>query len=209
MTDPKIQELGAELMALEKRAGVDEKAESARLGPMFPNLEASPDEYFKEVEYSARRGMRKLYFAVGDLALRKELIAKLRECGRALKATRQTDINTARQKLATAQRRARSLPWIGAGTLAVLCVAAGAYFFQVYGAIGGALMGFFLGQGNIASHRNSTAEEVRTSQEELDELLKTERENEATPEWFNASEERTGARDEDFDRVSVYSPSGD
>jgi hypothetical protein len=204
MQDEELKKLGAEMAELEKRAGIEQKADSARLGPLFPNLEHSPDEYFKDVESHARRGIRRLYFGIEDLGLRKELIAKHRECDRALEIKWQSDIQAARQKLAIAQRRATSLPWLGAGSLAVLCVAIGAYFFQVYGAIGGALMGFFLGHGNIASHRHTRAEEVRTAQAELDEQLETDRKNAATPDWFNRSEERSGERDEDFDRVSVY-----
>jgi len=204
ISNPQIRKVGDELVALETSAGIIEKVKDAALGPMFPNLEASSEEYFKDVEYHARRKVRKLYFSLEDVALRKQLIAKRRLFDSLCDADRKKDVATARQNLTDKQKAAGSLSWGWAGSIAVLCVASGGYFFQIYGAIGGALMGFFLAQGFLAQQRNTGAQEVHAAQEELDEALKTERENEATPDWFNASEERTGEKDEDFDRKSVY-----
>jgi hypothetical protein len=202
--NPELKKLGVELTELEKRAGIDKQVESALLGPMFPNLEASPDEYFKDVEYHARRKVRKLYFAVEDIGLRKVLIAKRRECDTAAEAHWQEIITQERKTLAAATRKADSLPWLQAGSYGVLFVALGSYFFHIYGAIGGALLGFFLGQGMIAQARTFNATAMREAQEQLDQSLETERQRRATPDWFNAGEARTGEMDEDFDRLSVY-----
>jgi hypothetical protein len=206
VTDSVLRRLGGELIALETRAGIIEKVKDAELGPFLPNLDASHEEYFKEVEYHARRKIRQLYFGLLDVAVRKELIAKRRQCDSVEAAYWQREVATARQNLEDKERRVHSLPWGWAGSLAVLCVAIGAYFFQIYGAIGGALMGFFLAQGFLAQQRNTGAVSVRAAQEELDEALKTERENEATLAYFNAGEERTGEMDEEFDLKSIYDP---
>jgi len=206
MTNPELKKLGAELAELEKRAGLAEKVEDAQLGPMFPDVDASPEQYFKESEYFARMRVRNLYFALEDVGARKELIRKRRECDKAAESYRQDKVTTARQDLADAQRRANSLPWTWAGCLAAVCVAVGSYFFQLYGAIGGGLMGFFLAQGMLAGQRISKAEAVRDAQQELDELLESVWGGEAAPSWFNASEAHSGERDEDFDLLSVFSP---
>jgi hypothetical protein len=195
--------LGDQLTALEERAGIAKKAESARLGPLFPNLEASPDEYFREVEESARRRVRKLYFGVEDLALRKALIAKEREGARFCNQVLQDQLSRARAAVAGAQQRANSLPWLWAGTVAAVCVAIGAGIFAIYGAIAGALVGFFAGQGVISRARVARATELSAAQAALEEETKSQGKESLKPEWFNAAEERTGERDDAFDSESV------
>jgi hypothetical protein len=74
----------------------------------------------------------------------------------------------------------------------------------LYGAIGGALVGFFAAQGVMASARVQRAEAVRAAQTALDEELEGAREGSLHPAWFNASEERTGERDKEFDHESVF-----
>jgi hypothetical protein len=201
VTTPELEKLGTALAELEKRAGIADKVESALLGPLFPDLNQSSEEYFKESEYLARKRVRKLYFSLEDAGIRKR-----RECDRAAESYWQSQVTEARQKVEAAQREANSLPWTQVGGLAVLCVAVGAYFFHIYGAIAGGLMGFFLAQGMLAHERSFRGDAERTARAELEEMLKTTRENEATPDWFNASEERTGEIDEAFDRESVFSP---
>ena len=195
--------LGDELRALEERAGIAKKVEDAQLGPLIPNLEATPDEYFRETEDYARRKVRKLYFGVEDLDLRKALIAKRRECERMHADHLNNELRRAQQALAKAQRRVYSLPWAWAGCLAVIWVAAGAALFQLYGAIAGALVGFFSGQGVIARARSQRTEEVRAAQAEVDEELQGVHAASISPVWFNAGEERTGECDESFNHESV------
>jgi hypothetical protein len=195
--------LGDQLRALEERAGIAAKVEDASLGSLFPDLKASADQYFMETEDYARRKTRDLYFGVQDEPLRKQLIAKRRECDRFHEATLHGQVKRAHQALAKARQRATSLPWLWAGCIAAFCVALGAWYFQLYGAIAGALVGFFAGQGLIASARNERAEKLRTAQADLDEEQKTVREVGLQPDWFNANEERTGKRDESFDHESV------
>jgi hypothetical protein len=206
MTDPKLKKLADELAELEKRAGIAEKVEDANLGPMFPNLDATPDEYFKDVADHARRRIRNLYFKLEDSGLRKEMIRKQLAIDAAAGEYWKNKVIAERENLAAAQRRASSLSWTWAGCFAALCVAVGAYFFKLYGAIAGALMGFFFAQGMLESQRNAHAEAVRAAQESLDELLESVAEGDANPALFNASEGRTGERDDDFDLVSVYNP---
>jgi len=195
--------LGDEVRALEDRAGIAKKVENARLGPLIPDLNASSDEYFRDVDDYARRKVRDLYFGVQDLALRKKLIAKQRECERFHADVLAEMMQRAHQAVAKAQQRANSLPWLRAGLLAAIWVAIGAWLFQLYGALAGALVGFFSGQGVIARARTERAKQLRSAQEELDEEVKGQREVELRPAWFNEDEQRTGERDEAFDGESV------
>jgi hypothetical protein len=203
MSQQSLEKLGAELRALEDRAGIAEKVADVQLGPKFPDLDATPREYFDTTEDYARRKIRNLYFGVGDASLRKELIAKYRECDLAYTALVGRQVGQAQNGLAKARQRVHSLPWLKAGCVAAACVAIGAQFFQMYGAISGALLGFFVGQGMVASARTERAERVRLAEAELDEELETAREDNLCPDWFNGSEERTGERDELFDLESV------
>jgi hypothetical protein len=203
MSQQSLEKLGAELRALEERAAIADKVNDAQLGPKFPDLDAAPLEYFDTTEDYARRKVRSLYFDVGEASLRKELIAKRRECDLAYTALVGRQLAQTQNGLAKAQQRMHSLPWLGAGCVAAACVAIGAQFFHLYGAIGGALLGFFVGQGMLASARTERAEAVRLAETDLDEELDTVREDELRPDWFNASEERTGEPDDLFDRESV------
>jgi hypothetical protein len=195
--------LGDQIRALEERAGIAKQVEDAQLGPMFPDLEATSDEYFRDVEDHARRKVRKLYFGVQDVDLRKQLIAKNREGDRLHEAVLAAQLQGAREAVARGQREADSQPWGKAGIMAVICVGIGAWLFQLYGAIGGALLGFFLGQSVVARARTERTEALRAAQAELDDEIKGQREVRLRPAWFNAEEARTGERDDSFDHKSV------
>ena len=131
------------------------------------------------------------------------MIAKCRECERFGEATIQGQVSRAHQALTKAQQRASSLPWLWAGILAALFVAIGARYFQLYGAIGGALVGFFADQGVISNARIKRGHDVRSAQADFDEEQETQRVGGLKPDWFNTHEERTGERDESFDQESV------
>src|SRR5450631_2487767 len=117
------KELGDQLQALEESAGIAKQVEDAQMGPMFPNLDASPGEYFRETEDIARRKVRRLYFAVEDLELRRGLIRKRRECDRAHKSFLRRSLTGKREALIKAQKQERSLPWLRAGCFAAVFVA--------------------------------------------------------------------------------------
>jgi hypothetical protein len=194
----------AELADLEARAGIAKKVEDSKSGSLFMDFDAKPDVYFREKENSARRKVRDLYFEIEDPTVRTELIRKSRECYRARLAHHRQNTSAAQRELATAHQRAASqAPWIMAAVIAGACVAFGAHWFALYGAIGGALVGFFIGHGALTKERDLRAQAVRLAQSELEKALKHSRESARRPEWFNESEALTGARDAAFDLESV------
>lgn len=204
MSYQELESLRRKLSELEQRAGIAKNVEDAKLGPFLPDPDWSPEEYFLETENHARRKIRKLYFAVPDPELRKQLIATRRACEQEFLSNIRAGIAESRAELANAAARAESRsPYVMAAVTAIVPVAAGALLFQLYGAIGGALVGLFLGQGTLARQRKKLAQLVQSVQAQLDVKLKDQKDESIKPAWFNSSEERTGERDEHFDRESV------
>lgn len=200
----RLDKLRAEVAELEERAGISEEIEDTNLGPLFPNLDGSSQEYWDDSEEYARRKLRQLYFEeVSDVELRKAMIAKRRECDSAYEAFLKSNLHRMKVELAKAQHRSQRLPWFLAGLAAAFCVAIGASFFQLYGAIGGALVGFFVGQGMIAKQRTEREATVRYAQSQVDEAVKLVKEDQLSPDWFNRYEASTGERDEEFDHEFV------
>lgn len=90
--DDELKQYYGDIVTLEKLASIYERAEKARSGPFFPTM---PDAHYgskrwrreqKEIEQAERddlnRALRKIYFSVSDVNLRKQLIAKNREISR-------------------------------------------------------------------------------------------------------------------------------
>jgi|HubBroStandDraft_4_1064222.scaffolds.fasta_scaffold01242_8 hypothetical protein len=175
-----------QLFAVEARAGIAEQANRARR--LAVDAMESPDEEFADAKERSLLALRQIYFAVPDMALRKELIHLRRESDRAMRGA-VSGVADANKRLAELQRRANALPLVWAGLLAAGCVAVGALLFQLYGAIAGALLGFFAAQGLVARGRGQRAEAVRAAQAAVD------REQKRSAELFSAAEEATGEPD--------------
>lgn len=166
----KVERLKEELWALETKAGIRDKAE----------------EYGMR-GYGEREGYRELYFAVPDLELRKALISKMLEVHRGLAdedAEYRRDLQTRKEQ---ARRAMDDLPWTTAGVLALLCVGVGSSIAGLTGAIGGAVLGLFLGQGTISNARKRLAETFREA-EELARYCERERDDRSPHfSWLEAS----------------------
>jgi hypothetical protein len=175
-----------QLFAVEERAGVAGQANQARR--LAVDAVERTDEEFADAKERSLVALRQIYFGVSDLAQRKELIRLRRESDRAMRNAGGA-VAVANKRLAAQQRRANALPWVLAGLLAAACVAVGALLFQLYGAIAGALLGFFVAQGLIARERAKRAEAVRAAQAAVD------REQKRSAELFSAAEEATGQPD--------------
>jgi hypothetical protein len=199
VTWPDIHALSAQIGALEVRAGVFERLAHARLGDLGPGSPNSAREMLDD-KYApgVRAAARDLYFGVEDIALRMELIRKQREFERAYRAVYEDAIAIARKAVVDAE--GRDLPGLRIGLATAICVALGAVTFRIYGAIAGALVGFFIGLSLMDRARRLRAEKLRDARATLDEELETRR-REYTPQryWFSEHEERTGQRDGSLD----------
>lgn len=77
-------QLEDECLALEQHAGIAQAMERAYQGSLFPlgagdGEDPSPDEYFADESDNFRRRMRRAYFSVQDVDLRRKLIALRRK----------------------------------------------------------------------------------------------------------------------------------
>ena len=199
----KTNEWTEKIDELEKRAGIAESVADAKLGPFVPNFDATSEEYFDETEDHARTKVRKIYFALVDVKLRRELIHARRQLHLAYEDLNHENLRASQENLERVKRGAEWVPWMFAAIMAIICVALGAKYFGLYGAIAGAVGGFFAGQGIAASKRREQADEIRDAESEVAQARDGIREHQLTPHWFAATEEESGEPDLHFDEQSV------
>lgn len=210
---PDLHALYREIGALEVQAGIFESLAKVRWGPAY-RLDLSPnsprellhDEYEPVVRFVARQ----LYFGVEETALRTQLICKQRELEHAYKAVYDDAITQARKTLTKAEGQA--LPGATIGLLAAIYMVTGAGAFDflgalakelfrtpndrtnlgIYGALAGALFGFFYGLQLMDRARAARTEAIRIARVELEDEPETKKqEYKPTASWFTYGEERS------------------
>jgi hypothetical protein len=147
----------AELSALEREAGILDKVNDARLGPLLPygwdsDAPSGSDQareetkiYWREQEEYARWNIRRLYFAVPDLDLRKRLIEKKREITSNHREVSRHMVLEQRVKVGQAEGRGLFW-WAWAAVGVAVAVEFGWRLFQEPGAIAGLGIAYFYGQ---------------------------------------------------------------
>src|SRR5262249_48674857 len=154
------------------------------LGDEIPEFTSEQNNalYFDDEHDDMRRKVRDLYFAVENVELRKQLIAKVREMDANLVGIKREWVEETKRDLATAQRKESQLPSTQAAFTGVLSVFAGYGFGSfvgagMLGAIAGAVVGVFGGQSVIQNGRRerelATAEKhefVKTAESSLREV---------------------------------------
>jgi hypothetical protein len=131
---------------------------------------------------------------VPDLDLRKQLIQKEREITDNSRYACMTDVPTARADLRTAAATARFWP-LEAAVFAVLSVLAGAWLYQVPGAIAGATVAYFVGKTLEEKAKISRAAAVMAAEEKLREVEISTEKTLNEPYIFSSDEMRTGEPD--------------
>jgi hypothetical protein len=167
----KINGLHAELVELERSAGIEREAERAQ------------DQGFRLV-------IRDLYFSVPDLELRKRIIAKYRENSKAVKEWWHEEIEDARRGVAKARSSADHW-WIGASISGVTIMAIGYYALGLAGEIGAAVLAIFSGMHMRDEAKRKSDKAVTVAECEM----KQNEEIAAEPELFTRREEVTGNPD--------------
>jgi hypothetical protein len=142
-----------------------------------------------------REKYRAIYFAVPDIDLRKELIQAHVGFDSAIRNYNDAVVAKSKQFLIVARENAESgpIPWFVAGTVAVIVVAAGGAFFSEVGAIGGAVFGFFIGQGIIYSAKRNRIRGLRAAEQEVQAL--TDGPQQEGLGYFSEAEARKGTPD--------------
>lgn len=204
----KLEQLHTECFALEKEAGIAQPMERAREGRFIPlgalGEDASPDEYFADEFDHFREGARNAYFSVEDANLRKRLIALRQKIDTHVAKSFDADLEAVQQVVSAARRKTTNQPWELAAFWAVGAVAVGYWTFNLVGAIGGAVAGFFIGQGVVANAKRAAQTELEQAENELKQLQKDKQVHALRPECFSFDEEITGKRDEQLDQQSAY-----
>jgi hypothetical protein len=205
--EDQAEQIFQRLQELEDQAGIRSKADRAREGSFIPlgalGDPATPDEYFADEYDHTRSGIRRAYFSVSDVDLRKQLINTQRKLEKLGSDGQTRDVNKARHALEVSKQESAKQPWGTAAAIAGGAVALGYYAFELVGALAGMVGGFFLGQGVIADARRRAADAITADQESLDAELETQSSNARKPSYFTYQEELSGEEDRQFSYQSA------
>lgn len=206
-SDERHKALLAECERLEAHAGLADAMSKASEGRFIPlgidGEPCSPDAYFADEFDSFREQARKAYFSVDDKDTRCHLIRARRRLDQHLVEVRDNDLTALRSEEHKAVAALSQQPWTTAAIIAGASVAVGYWQFQLAGAIGGAIVGYFLGHGVVASTRRSGEASLEEVRSRLRFAEKDQAVNRLWPETFNKLEELTGEIDADHDRISA------
>jgi hypothetical protein len=196
------------LLELEARAGIAKEGETLRTAlPSYERIydaaEPHSDEQ-KELERAEEkfheertaRHLRNLYFRIGNIILRKELIAKHREIGELDLEYKWQELSDARSRLELARSTDKRW-WVWASIFGVVPVGLGFLFFGLVGSLGGLLVGYFIGR--RIEHEALRARDRAIAEAELRERDAEQTWNKARnkPQTFSRREANTGERDPD------------
>ena len=192
---------------LEEAAGIAARMAKAAEGRLMPlgidGEPCTPDAYFADEYDSFRDQARDAYFDVGDIALRTRLIEARRQLDGQLLAAYKREVDSIRVEEAKALRQPEDQHWLVAAAVAAACVAIGYWQFHQAGAVGGAVVGYFLGQSTVASARRNTRAQISEIQSRLEMAVHDSRMKRLWPETFSLQEELTAVRDLEMDNVSA------
>jgi hypothetical protein len=195
------------LAELEARAGIAEAAEKLRTEPpnylgVYDAAERYSDEQRELESYVERsheedtnRRLRDLYFAVPDLDLRKELIAKHREEGNLALRFWQEEVSDATVRHRAAHSTSERW-WVAASLWGIGLLGLGFYLFGIIGAMAGLLLGYFSGRSMEASARRARESAVAKAEQERKEAEHTWNEVRNEPQTFSQREATSGEPDE-------------
>jgi hypothetical protein len=144
-----------------------------------------------------RRTLRELYFGVEDLSQRKRLIAKQRELARYSRIWIEAELADARSRFETLEHRAAEGWWLAAIVGAALIVT-GYALFAIPGALAGAVVALFVGNG---IEQESRRRKERALAEAQSELATTQGLADENGELFNELEEAGGTPDKTQEMV--------
>jgi len=203
-----VERLRRVARALEAQAGLAHVMDQARQGRFIPREafgdELSAQTYVADEHEVLREATRDTYFSVGDLELRKKLIAAQRRVEGRLRQSLADEIVAAEQAVARSEARARRQPWGIVALLGVATVLVAYWAFDTVGAIAGAVASFFLGQGVVADARNEAEAEVARSSRLLETARERRTEHALMPDFFSHYEEISGSRDPGLDDELDY-----
>lgn len=204
-----LEQLQNEALALEARENITAAIDRAMEGSFIPlgigaDEDVSPSEYFAYERDHYTEHTRNAYFSIQDVETRKKLIKILRRIEKIHNLSFEDDIAEAKNEANAAKARVAKQPWIMAAFSAGGIVALGYSLFKMQGAIGGAIVGFFVGQGIISESQRAAITQSENAAMALQDAKNSLDEHNLWPECFNLNEELTGERDKELDRQSAW-----
>jgi hypothetical protein len=193
------------LEELETQVGIREQAERAREGSLFPlgidGEKVDPEAYFADEADHARRGIRRVYFALENEEVRRQLMKEYRTIEEIKASFAEKHMQEAAREVEKAKTAVRRLPWTTAIVIAVICYAIGRYNNE---AIGGALVGFFMGAGFLWNSKGDAEKSLDQAEADFKSAQRDHRIRKLYPGTFSSSEAYSGKEDQNFDTESAY-----
>lgn len=139
--------------------------------------------------------LRDAYYSVTDVELRNKLISTTGRLDQLYLMKCEQDVSLAKEGLSKAEAKAGQHPWPLLAAAYIGPVVVGQWGLGLFGAIGGAVLGYFLGQWVFDMTKKENAREI---DEAKHQLASAQRRNEASkvdPYLFSAAEQQGGERE--------------
>jgi hypothetical protein len=196
--------LDAQLLELERRAGVSDAAKGLRdAAPDRDGVRAaaeaaegglSDSQHSPLSDTEQRRDLRSLYFSVPQAGIRKALIAKHREVELFERTRDRVRVDDARRHLEAIRRRPAEGWWI-ASIVGAALVIIGYWLFSLAGAIAGGVAALFVGNGIEQAARRRYEHALAFAAEDLSLAEAALSSSESLRDLFSERESETGLED--------------
>jgi len=177
-----------ELVALRELFGTSRK-------PSPGGKQLASYDYVSSRIGKVRRRLREVYFAVPDVEQRKVLIMARRMPRRLVCDVLQNELNAVRHQLQTAKHTAQGKPWMIGAAVSIGMVLLGGALAGLYGALAGAVGGFFVGKWLVDDSHKKLMRKLKLVQQDADSLANLLQVCRRAPDWFSEAEENSGERD--------------
>jgi hypothetical protein len=167
----------AELIdSLEEKAGIREAVKHAR-------ETGSPDK------------LRDAYFSVPDVDLRNQLISTTRRLDQLYLEQCEAEVASAQARVQLAIDKTKKHPWHLTVAASLGSVVIGNWIFGLFGAIAGALLGYYLGEWAISVVKKEDIQSVEQAKHSLVSAQKRDEESRVDPYLFSEAEQQGNERE--------------
>jgi hypothetical protein len=171
-----IEEQADLISALAEKAGITEAVKHAR-------------------ETGAPEKLRDAYYSVRDADLRKQLITITGKLDQLYLDKCDLDVSAARARVEKAIDKYKRHPWHLSVAASLGMVVIANWIFGLFGAIAGALIGYYLGEWAISVVKKENFQAIEREKHSLMAAQKRNEESKVDPYLFSASEQQGGERE--------------
>ena len=171
-----IEEQADLIATLEEKAGITEAVKHARES-------GSPDK------------LREAYYSVSDEEIRNQLIATTGKLDRLYLEKCEQDVLSAKAVVTRAIEKTKKHPWHLSIAASLGSVIIGNWIFGLFGAIAGALIGYYLGEWAISAVKKEDLQNIEHAKISLMSAMKRNEDSKVDPYLFSDSEQQGGERE--------------